>query len=166
MFSTFAHAGVAILCGLIVAAGVIGVIIPVIPGLLLTWSGVLLWTFIGGGGPSRWVFLAVATVVAVVGAAIKYTLPGRRLKQSGVRGLSILAGAVLGLIGFFVIPFIGLPIGFIVGVLIAETLHQRDMQTSGSATMAAVKALGLAMVIEIMTAFSVAVVWVLAVFLA
>ena len=166
MFDSATHIGVTVLCGLIVAAGIVGVIIPVIPGLLLSWLGVLLWTLIGGAGPAKWVFLAVATMVALIGAGIKYALPGRNMKASGVRTLSIVAGGVLGIFGFFLLPVIGLPIGFVVGVLLAELAHNHDRQLAWQSTVAALKAVGLAVMIEIASAFAVAVVWVLAVFLA
>ncbi len=166
MFDSATHIGVTVLCGLIVAAGIVGVIIPAIPGLLLSWLGVLLWTLIGGAGPVKWVFLAIATMVALVGAGIKYALPGRNMKASGVRTLSIMAGAGLGLIGFFVLPVIGLPIGFVLGVLLAELAHHHDRELAWQSTVAALKAVGLAVMIEVATAFVVAVVWVLAVFLA
>jgi uncharacterized protein len=166
VFDSVTHIGVTVLCGLIVAAGVVGVIIPVIPGLLLSWLGVLLWTFIGGAGPVKWVFLAVATLIALVGAGIKYALPGRNMKASGVRTLSIVAGGLLGIIGFFVIPVIGLPIGFVLGVLLAELARHHDREVAWQSTVAALKAVGLAVMIEVATAFAVAVTWVLAVFLA
>lgn len=39
-----------LLCGLAIAVGVIGVIVPVLPGLALCWIGVLVWaTFTDGG---------------------------------------------------------------------------------------------------------------------
>ena len=166
MFDSATHIGVTVLCGLIVAAGVVGVIIPVIPGLLLSWLGVLLWTFIGGAGPIKWVFLAVATVIALIGAGIKYALPGRNMKASGVRTLSIVAGGALGIIGFFLVPVIGLPIGFVVGVLLAELARNHSGEVAWQSTVAALKAVGLAVMIEVATAFAVAVTWVLAVFLA
>ncbi len=166
MFSSATHLGVTIVCGLIIAAGVVGVLIPVIPGLLLTWFGVLLWTILGVAGPTRWVYLVIATVVALVGAGIKYALPGRNLRAGGVRTLSIVAGGVLGIIGFFVIPVIGLPIGFVLGVLLAEMVRQPTAQQAWQSTVHALKAVGLAVMIEIATAFAVAVIWVLAVFLA
>src|SRR5689334_8979475 len=106
VFSSVAHLGATLLCGLIIAAGIVGVLIPVIPGLLLSWLGVLLWTFIGGAGSSKYVFLVIATIVALLGAAIKYALPGRNMKASGVRTTSIMVGGLLGIIGFFVIPVI------------------------------------------------------------
>ncbi len=166
MFSSITHIGATVLCGLIIAAGVVGVLIPVIPGLLLSWLGMLLWTFIGGGGSAKYVFLVIATIVALLGGAIKYAVPGRNMKASGVNTLSIVVGGILGIIGFFVIPVIGLPIGFVLGVLLSELARQPSGGQAWDSTVAALKAVGLAVMIEIAAAFGVAVVWVLAVFLA
>lgn len=166
MLHSATNLGVILLCGLIVATGIVGVIIPVVPGLLLSWFGVLLWTIIGGAGPTKWIFLAIATAVALTGAGIKYALPGRNMKASGVRTSSIVAGGVLGIIGFFLIPVIGLPIGFVVGVLLAELAHNQNREQAWQSTVAALKAVGLAVMIEIASAFAVAVVWVMALFLA
>jgi uncharacterized protein YqgC (DUF456 family) len=159
-----ANIGITILCGLIIAAGVVGVFIPGIPGLLLSWFGVLLWCLLGAGGPARWGFLVVATAVALVGGGIKYTLPGRGLKASGVGGLSIVLGALFGIPLFFLIPVIGLPIGFVLGVMLGELIRHPGSGHAFRSTLAALKAVGLAVMIEIATAMAVAVVWVIAVF--
>ena len=93
--------------------------------------------------------LAVATVVAVIGALIKYLLPGRRLKSAGVSGLALsVAGGVLGLVGFFVIPVIGLIIGFVLGVWLVERARLGSASGRGQSTKAALGAAGMAMLIE------------------
>jgi uncharacterized protein YqgC (DUF456 family) len=155
-----------VLCGILVAVGIVGVIIPHVPGLLLSWFGVALWTFIGGAGPTKWIFFAIATVIALAGFAIKFALPGRNLRASGVHTLSIVVGGIFGIVGFFLLPVIGLPLGFVLGVLLMEWMRYRDIGHAWEATKVAVKAVGLAVMIEVAAAFTVAVVWVLAVFLA
>ena len=42
--------------------------------------------------------------------------------------MSLGAGAVLGVIGFFVIPVVGLVVGFVLGVYLAELVHRRDQR--------------------------------------
>ena len=51
---------------------------------------------------------------------MKYAVPGRRLKEVGIPTSTLLLGAVLGVVGFFVIPVVGLPIGFVLGIYLAE----------------------------------------------
>jgi uncharacterized protein len=148
------------IAGLAIGLGVLGVVIPVVPGLLLSWLGVLFWALLAGGsGAVRWGVLAVATLLAVVGAGIKYLLPGRRLKSAGIPNSALLAGGVLGLIGFFVIPVVGLILGFVLGVWLVERARLGPDQAWAS-TKQALGAAGLAMLIEFTAALAVAVVWV------
>ena len=46
-----------------------------------------------------------------------------RMRSAGVPALSIMVGGVLGIIGFFLIPVIGLVIGFVGGVFLAELMR-------------------------------------------
>jgi uncharacterized protein YqgC (DUF456 family) len=148
-----------VIAGVVIACGIVGVAIPVLPGLLLSWFGVLLWAVLSGAGHLRWVVLAIATVVAVAGAAIKYLLPGKRLKRVGVANSALFAGGVLGLIGFFVIPVVGVLIGFVLGVYLVERVRLGPGRAWPS-TREAITAAGLAMLIEFTTSVAVAVVWV------
>ena len=50
-----------LVAGLVILVGVLGVVIPVLPGLLLCWAGVLLWALLGDAGSGRWVVLGLAT---------------------------------------------------------------------------------------------------------
>jgi len=141
--------------------GVLGVIIPMVPGLVLCWLAVAVWAIFGDvESAGRWVVLAIATMVAALGIVVKYAWPGRNLKRSGVPSLSLLAGGVLGLIGFFVIPVVGLPIGFVLGVWVAERMRLGDFAKAWPSTKHALKAAGLAMLIELATALSIAAIWV------
>jgi uncharacterized protein len=151
---------VAVIAGIAIALGVVGVVIPVLPGLLLSWLGVLFWAIAGDApGSVKWSVLAVATLVAVLGAVIKYLLPGRRLKSAGVPNTALFAGGVLGLVGFFVIPVVGLILGFVLGVYLVEHMRVGAAQAWPS-TKRALGAAGLAMLIEFTAALGIAVVWV------
>jgi uncharacterized protein len=149
-----------LVAGLAIALGVIGVVVPVVPGLLLSWLGVVFWAFLGeAGGGVKWVVVVVATLVAVLGAGIKYLVPGRRLKSAGVPNSALLAGGVLGLIGFFVVPVVGLILGFVLGIYLVERARLGPGRAWPS-TREALAAAGLAMLIEFTAALAVAVVWV------
>jgi uncharacterized protein YqgC (DUF456 family) len=151
---------ITLIAGVMIALGVLGVVIPVLPGLLLAWLGVLLWALLGDAdGTLKWVVLGLATAVAVVGAVIKYLVPGRRLKGSGVPNSALLAGGALGLIGFFVVPVVGLVLGFVLGIWLVERMRLGPGQAWPS-TRQALAAAGMAMLIEFTAGLGVAVVWV------
>jgi uncharacterized protein len=148
-----------LVAGVAILAGVLGVVIPVLPGLLLCWAGVLFWALLGDADNGRWVVLGLATVVAVAGTVVKYLWPGKHLKNTGVPTTSMLAGGVLGLIGFFVVPVVGLVLGFVLGLWLAERVRLGPGQAWPS-TKSALGAVGLAMLVEFAAALAIAVVWV------
>jgi hypothetical protein len=148
-----------LVAGVAVLAGVLGVVIPVLPGLLLCWAGVLFWALLGDADNGRWVVLGLATVVAVAGTVVKYLWPGKHLKNTGVPTTSMLAGGVLGLIGFFAVPVVGLVLGFVLGLWLAERVRLGPGQAWPS-TRSALGAVGLAMLVEFAAALAIAVVWV------
>jgi uncharacterized protein YqgC (DUF456 family) len=149
-----------VLCGIAIVVGVVGVIVPIVPGLLLCWVGVLAWALFSDAGWGRWLVLGVATLVALVGTAAKYAFPGQRLKQAGVPNFSLFLGGVLGIVGFFVIPVVGLPLGFVLGIFLAEWMRLRQSGVAWRATRQALKAVGLAMLIELAAAMIILVTWV------
>lgn len=56
------------------------------------------------------------------------------------------AGAVA---GFFLIPVLGLPVGFVVGVYLAELARLRDGRAAWRSTRTAVVAIGIGMLVEL-----------------
>lgn len=157
---------VTLLAGLLIAVGAVGVLLPVLPGLLLTWSGVLLWALLGDGiSGVRWAILGVATLVAAGGLVIKFLWPGKKLKSTGVPAPALLAGGVLGLIGFFVVPVIGLVLGFVLGVWLAE-MNRLGSERAWPSTRSAIAAVGLSLLVELAAALMIAIVWVIGLFVA
>jgi uncharacterized protein YqgC (DUF456 family) len=144
-------------CSIVIVVGIIGIVLPVLPGLVLCWVGVLAWAIFADAGWGKWLVLGLATVWAVLGTVIKFAIPGKRLKESGVPTTTILAGVVLGIVGMFVIPVVGLFVGFILGVFLAEAARAKSFSGAWPSTVQALKATGLSVLIELMTAFAIAV---------
>jgi uncharacterized protein YqgC (DUF456 family) len=149
-----------IVSGLLILAGLVGIAIPVVPGLVLCWLGVLVWAILGDGGWFNWLALAAVTVIAGVGTVVKYAWPGRSLKRTGVSNLSLFVGAVLAIVGFFVVPVLGLVLGFLLGIWLAELVRLSDAGQAWRATLHAVKAVGLSLLIELAAGILIAVIWV------
>src|SRR3954465_1329093 len=151
--------GLEVLVGLVIATGLVGMLVPVMPGSLVVAGAVVLWA-VATGGVDAWAVLVVALGFLVAGAVVKYLVPGRRLQRVGVPRTSLLAGAALGVVGFFVVPIVGLVLGFVVGVYLSEwrRLRHRD---AWPATLHAMKAIGLGVVIELTFGVLAAATWTL-----
>jgi uncharacterized protein len=76
-------------------------------------------------------------------------VPGRRLRDAGVPRESILAGVVLAVVGFFVVPFVGLFLGFPLGVYLQERRRLGEHDPAWRSTNQALRAIGLSIVIEL-----------------
>ena len=150
-----------VLVALAIAVGIAGIIVPVLPGTLLVLGAILVWS-VQVGTSTGWAVFAVATLLLVGGTVVKYLVPGRRLKASGVPNRTLLVGALLAFVGFFVIPVIGMFIGFVLGVYLAVRARVGGGQAWPS-TVAALKAVGVSIVIELVAAFLAGVTWVVGV---
>lgn len=139
--------GLEIVVAIVIAVGLVGIILPVLPGDWLILAAVLVWAS-ETGGATAWTWALIAVALLVIGAVVKYAVPGRRLKGQGVATSTLLVAAVLGVVGFFVIPVVGLPVGFVAGVYLMQW-RAKGREHAWPATVAALKAVGLAIAIEL-----------------
>ncbi|MEV6926218.1 DUF456 domain-containing protein [Dactylosporangium sp. NPDC051485] len=156
---------VSLIATVAVVAGLLGVLVPMLPGLVLCWAGVAVWAAFGGHGATGWAVGIAATVVLALGLVAKYLVPGRNLKRAGVSNLTLLLGGLCGIVGFFVVPVVGLVLGFVLGVFLVELARRRNGGRAWQATLHALKAAGVSTLIELGTALLITVIWLAGVWL-
>jgi uncharacterized protein YqgC (DUF456 family) len=118
------------LAAVLVALGLVGTVVPKVPGPLLVFLGLLLGAWADGFsrvGPFTLVLLAVLAVAAFV---LELLAAHHGARRSGASPLAI-AGATLGtLVGlFFSLP--GLLIGPFLGAFLGELLMRRGFRQAG-----------------------------------
>jgi uncharacterized protein len=153
-----------VLVALAIAIGLTGIVVPLLPGTLLVFGAIAVWAVVENN-VTGWVTLGVVAALLAVATLIKYTWPMRRMRAADVRTLSLVAGAVLGIIGFFVIPVVGLVIGFVLGVYLAELANRREQRLAWTSTKHALKGVALSVGVELCGALLATVVWVAGVYL-
>lgn len=139
-----------LLVGLVMLIGLVGVIVPVLPGLLLVWGAGLAWVVLDGGGAGRWAVLAVMTVLAIAGTAAPYVLPGRSARDNGAPWTTLAWGALGMVVGFFVIPVVGVLVGGVAGVYLAELSRLGDGSTAWRSTVVVLKAAGIGILLQLL----------------
>ena len=154
--------GLTLSVGLIMLVGLIGLAVPVLPGLVVVWAAVLIWAS-EEQTTAGWVVLGIATTLALSGFLLQYVLPGRRLRAAGVTTSTTMAGAALAVVGFFVIPVVGAFLGFALGIYGAERIKLGNHVAAWSSTNNALRAIGLSMGIELVTGLAIASTWVIGV---
>lgn len=138
---------ITVLAGLAYIVGLAGIILPVLPGTITIVIATLIWAIVVGGWTS-WVAFAMVLLFGAAGMTASYLLTGRRLQAAEVPMWPILVGLASGVVGIFVIPFLGLPIGFIVGLYVSEALRLKDWSRGITSAWVAIKALGVGILIE------------------
>ena len=148
-----------LLIGLVMLVGLFGVLVPVLPGLALVWLAGLAWAWLDGGGVARWTVFGLMSAVVLAGTVTKYALPARSAQASGAPRSTILLGAVGAVVGFFVIPVVGIVVGGIGAVYLAELSRLGDRDGAWRSTRAVLRAVGIGVLIELTAAVLAILMW-------
>ena len=149
--------GTVVVCGLLIVVGLFGIVVPLLPGTILVALGIGIWA-IDVGSAGAWATFAVAMLLLVGGAVVKYAVPGRRLKAT-VPTRTLVIGGLCAVVGFFVIPVVGALVGFPVGIYVAERVRV-GADGAWPSTKAALRAVGASILIELAAAVAATLVWV------
>ena len=147
-----------VLVGIAIAVGLIGILVPILPGSVLILAAVLVWA-LELGTTTGWVVFAVSAAFLAVGTVVKYVVPGRQLKDAGIPASTQWTGVALAVPGFFVIPVVGAFIGFVAGIYLAER-RRLGAGAAGRSTLSALRAVGVSILIELTAAILAASAWV------
>lgn len=147
-----------ILTAVAIAVGLAGILVPLLPGTLLVYAAIAVWAVIERTTVG-WAVLGVVTVLLGIGMAVKYLWPVKRMRAADVSGRTLAVGGVLGVVGFFVIPVLGLLVGFVSGVFLAELVGRRDRRRAWASTVHAVKGVVLSVGVELAAALLATLAW-------
>ncbi|HET7761323.1 MAG TPA: DUF456 domain-containing protein [Phycicoccus sp.] len=140
---------------LLIVVGLVGIVVPALPGTVLVLGGMLVFA-LTNSSPVGWVLFSLSVLVAVAGKSLQYLLPGRRMKERGVRTSTLVLAVLLGVVGFFVIPVVGAVVGFVLGIFLVELLRGRDHSLAWTRTRHAVVAVAQSVGIELLAGLVVA----------
>lgn len=141
--------------------GLIGTILPLLPGLPLIWGAALASFLTVGWSRTATLTMATVTVLMLGGIAAKYVLPARRGGQTASRrSLAWAAGGAV--VGFFVIPVVGFAIGGVAALYLAEQRRTGDAEAARANTVVALRRFGLGILVEVAAGISMILVWLMA----
>ena len=141
-----------LLVGLVMVVGLVGVVVPVLPGTALVLAAGVAWAaLVVDGGTGRWVVVGVMAALFVTGLVLKVLLPGRRLSGELPRSTLLLTG-VGAAVGFVVLPPLGLLLGAVAGTYAAEARRLGPGAPARASTVRVLKAVGLGVLAELTAA--------------
>lgn len=132
---------------LLLIVGVMGTIFPILPGSLLTIGTLLVWAWVLGSTAS-WTAALIGVALAVVGMSASAILTGRKMRRERIPRGPIIVGIVAGVVGMFIVPVVGLFLGFALGLLLAEYARRKDLSAAWRSSVEAMKSMGFGMLIE------------------
>lgn len=155
---------IVLVCAGFMLVGLVGVVLPVMPGLLLIWVGVLLWVLTEAGAAPWWI-LGIVTALYAVGAVVEYLVPGQRMRRAGVRTSTLVLAVVVAIVFGILIPVVGALLGFPLGIYLVQRVRRDTHEDAWRATGHALRAIGLNILIELATALLMIATWVAALWL-
>ena len=147
-----------VIAGILLVVAAVGVVYPVLPGSLIAIVTLLVWAWVIGSWPA-WAVAVIGMLLCAVGWSASAVLTGRKLKELEVPKWSILVAALAGLIGMFLIPVVGIFVGFAVGLLVSEAVRHRDVRRAVHCSLQTLKAMGAGVLVELGLLCAAAAVW-------
>ena len=143
---------------LFILVGLVGVILPILPGTLLVWLSVFFYYLVEralGFAAIDPITFIVVTALALVAGTSEIWLPLLGARQSGSSKRAMVAGLLGALIGTFVlpIPLVGTVVGYAAGVLLGEYQKHGDWDKALRAGAGGLAGWGLATVLQLVTGF-------------
>lgn len=142
-----------LVAAVLIALGILGIVYPILPGSLAVLTGIVVWALSIRAPEGYWA-LGLGGTLIIIGMLAQTVLTGRTLKRRAIPNRSILFGILGAIIGMFLIPIIGLFIGFAAGLLASEWTRNKDLAIALADTLAAMKSMGIGILVELAAALT------------
>ncbi|MFD3871698.1 DUF456 domain-containing protein [Streptomyces sp. NPDC058623] len=147
-----------VLVGLVLLLGVLGVLVPGVPGTWLVWAGVLWWA-LHVRSDGAWVLLASATGLLLVVQVVKWLLPPRRIQGLGVTPAMAACAGGGAVLGFVLVPVVGAVPGFMGGMYLYERRRLGTHRAAWAAVRTGMRAAGTSVLVELLACLLITAAW-------
>jgi len=118
----------------VMLVGLVGVVIPIFPGVVVIWLAALGYGIINGFDPPGLLIFIFITIALIPGVTVDNVLMGAGARQGGASWISILGALVAGIIGTLLFPPVGGLIAAPLAVLLLEFQRVRHFGKAWVAT--------------------------------
>lgn len=137
--------------------GLIGILVPILPGILLIWLTILAYAIVDGFQAIDWITFTLLTIFAIITGTADLWLSLLGAKTGGAAKRAMFLGAIGGVLGFFllgaVLPVVGNLfggiIGYAIGVLLGQYQKFQDWNVALKASIGGVVGWGIATVVQL-----------------
>lgn len=149
------------LVALAMLAGLIGTALPLIPGLPVVWGAALIYGLVEGFGTTGTIAFGIISVIALAGMIAGIVLPHRRFAAGGAPRATMVAGVAGAIVGFFVIPVVGLVVGALAAIMLVEYRRTADTAAAWRSTKTMIAGFGVGILVELSAGIGIVLVWVI-----
>jgi uncharacterized protein len=155
-----------VLLGIVgILAGLLGVVVPVLPGLLFVWLGTAGTLLLHRADTTGWLLAGFLTILFALGSAATIWLPARTGRQGGASRRSFVYAGVGGILGFFLLPVLGFLVGALAGLMVGEQQRLGEWGPARDSTVRVLRSYGIGVLVEFTLGITMAVTWLVAVVL-
>ncbi len=137
---------------MLVLAGLAGTVLPLLPGTLLVWAGLLLGAWIDDFTRVSVLTVVIITLLAALAWALDFVAGLMGAKRAGASKLALVGAAVGTIVGIFM-GLVGVLFMPLVGAAIGEYWAQKDQQRAAKVAFATWLGLMLGMVAKVVISF-------------
>ncbi len=113
---------------LIMGIGLVGAVLPLIPGPPIVWLGAFYYAWRTNFDEVGILMLVLLALLGIVGGTADWWLGYLGASKGGASGWATLASFVGGIVGFLVFNVIGMVLGSILAIVLVEYMRHRDWQ--------------------------------------
>jgi hypothetical protein len=106
--------------------GLLGLVVPIMPGLVIIWVAALGYGLFAGFGTLGWVMFALITVLMIVGSVVDNILMGAKAHESGAPWWVVLVALAAGILGNFALPIIGGLVAALLALFLVEYIRRKN----------------------------------------
>ncbi len=132
--------------------GLLGIVLPAIPGLPLLWLGILVYGWATGFQEVTVGTVILTGIITLVGVALDFLAGVLGAKTFGASWYGVLGALLGGIIGFVVISIPGLFIGSFIGAWLGEYLKYERASSATKAGFGTIMGIIFGMVLKIIFA--------------
>lgn len=145
----------------VMIVGVIGLVIPVLPGTVIIWLAALGYGLYFGFGTTGWIIFGILSVIMILSTVMDNLMVGAKTLQGGAALSSVVLGILAGVIFTLIVP----PFGGLVAAPLVIFLLEYRRSGSWETALEAVKNLtigmGLSWVVRLGMGLLMVVLWVI-----
>jgi len=141
-----------VLCVALVVLGLAGTVLPVLPGTLLVWAGIVLGAWIDDFARVSVTTVVVISVLGVLAWALDYVAGLMGAQKAGASKQALVGAAVGTVVGLFM-GLVGVLFMPLVGAAVGEYLAQKDHQRAAQVGLATWVGMMLGLIAKVVLSF-------------